>query len=92
MQKHTPIVCRRLWGIAVLLIVLLLATSCDTLIKPVFPPAPSETVGADNPTGSADLPDEPSRDTDEPSPDETLPDETGEAFIDFCAEEKYNIL
>ena len=44
MQKHTPIVCRRLWGIAVLLIVLLLATSCDTLIKPVFPTAPSETV------------------------------------------------
>jgi hypothetical protein len=77
MQKHTPIVCRRLWGIAVLLIVLLLATSCDTLIKPVFPPTPSETVGADSPTGSADLPDEPSRDTAEPSPDETLPDETG---------------
>ena len=78
MRKNTPNFCRRLWGIAVLLTVLILLSACDTLIKPVFPPALSETVGTDRTTGPADLPDEPSRDTDEPSPPETHPDGTKE--------------
>lgn len=50
MRKITSNTRRGLWGIAALLTVLMLLSACDTLTKPVFPTAPSETVTADDPT------------------------------------------
>ena len=63
------------WRITVLLIVLLLATSCDTLLKPAFPDTPSETIRADEPDSSH-------RDSIESSPAEDNPYETGENDTD----------